>query len=207
VPARACRCEIAGKELEDALEFFETVESRHSIRSFSSEPVSRETVDRLLSAAATAPSSFNEQPWHFYVAQGEAREKVGQIMAQSTSYLEEFIEVLGPDKYEFALQWYADLGGAPVLLACTTLEGGTEFQHLNRLIAVGAAIENLLLSATALGLGACNISFAYMVKDDIEEALGIPEGRSLVSIIALGHPSAEQAPAPPRNPDVADYLG
>lgn len=189
------------------MEFFEALESRHSVRSFSSEPVSREQLDQVLAAAATAPSSFNEQPWHFYVAQGEAREQLGEIMAQSTAYLEEFIEVLGPDKYEYALQWYSDLGGAPVLLACTTLNGDTDFQRMNRLIAVGAAIQNVLLSATAVGLAACNISFAFMVKDDIEEALGISEERDLVSIIALGHPSDLTPEAPPKDPDVADFVG
>ena len=126
------------------MEFFETLESRHSIRSFSGEPIPREKIDQLLTAAASAPSSFNEQPWHFYVAQGEARERLGEIMAQSTSYLEEYIEVLGPDRYEHALKWYSDLGNASVVLACTTLESETPFQEMNRLLAVGAAIENLL---------------------------------------------------------------
>lgn len=189
------------------MEFFEALEARHSVRSFSGEPIPREKIDQLLAAAARAPSSFNEQPWHFYVAQGEARERLGEIMAQSTSYLEEYIEVLGPDRYEHALKWYSDLGNASVVLACTTLESETTFQEMNRLLAVGAAIENLLLAATALDLAACNITFAFMVKDDIEEALGIPDGRSLVSIVALGWPSDEDAEASPRDPDVADFVG
>jgi nitroreductase len=213
-PALARRCANAfwllpgdDEDQEDVVEFFETLENRHSVRSFSGEEIPHETIERVLAAAATAPSSLNEQPWHFYVATGAAREQVGEIMAQSTAYLEEFIEVLGPDRYEHALQWYNDLGSAPVILACTTIKAENEFQEMNRLVAVGAAIQNVLLAATAEGLGACNITFAFMVKDEIEKALGVSEERSLVSIIALGYPSDELPASPPKNPDVADYVG
>ncbi len=70
-------------------------EARRSIRSYSSAPVPREVLDRVFWAASRAPSSMNEQPWRFYVAQNEARMAVGEVMAQSTGYLEEYMKVIG----------------------------------------------------------------------------------------------------------------
>lgn len=189
-----------------SVDFFEAVASRHSIRSFSGKPVPQEAIEKLLGAAATAPSAFNSQPWHFYVTRGESREKLGRIMSQSTQYLEEYIEVLGPEKYEFALRWYSDLGGAPVVIVCTSQAFDTEHENTSALVAVGAAIQNMLVGAAALGLGACNISFAHYVQDEIVEEFDIPKDREIVSIIAVGYPSDQPAAAPPHDSDVADYL-
>lgn len=188
------------------MDFFEVVTNRHSIRSFSSDYVSQDAIDKLLEAAAMAPSAMNSQPWHFYVTRGESRQKIGEIMGQSTHYLEEYIEVMGPEMYEYALRWYSNLGGAPVVIVCTAEMSDDEHDNASALVGVGAAIENMLLAATALGLGACNISFACYVKDQIVEEFAIPEERSIVSIIALGYPSDEPAAAPPHDTDVADYL-
>jgi nitroreductase len=176
------------------------------VRSFSPDPVEKELTDQLLAAATQAPSSFNEQPWRFYVTQGETRQQLGEIMAQSTSYLEEYIEVLGPEQYEHALRWYNCMGDAPILIAVTVNIPLGELQLINRYLAAGAAIENLLLAATAVGLATCNVTFAFMVKEDIEHALGVPSDETLVSIIALGHPTDEPPAAPPHDADVVEYL-
>src|SRR4030066_842889 len=47
------------------------------------EPVARDVIERLLSAAAQAPSHHRVRPWRFYVLQGKARERLGEVMAQS----------------------------------------------------------------------------------------------------------------------------
>lgn len=53
------------------MDVYEAVGSRRAVRAFSDEPVSREVLERVLAAAARAPSSGNLQPWHLYVVTGE----------------------------------------------------------------------------------------------------------------------------------------
>ncbi|WP_089229395.1 nitroreductase [Actinacidiphila glaucinigra] len=53
------------------MDVYEAVDSRRAVRAFSDEPVPKEVLDRVLTAAARAPSSGNLQPWHVYVVTGE----------------------------------------------------------------------------------------------------------------------------------------
>jgi len=53
------------------MDVYEAVRSRRAVRAFTAEPVSREVLERVLSAAAWAPSGSNIQPWHVYVLTGE----------------------------------------------------------------------------------------------------------------------------------------
>ena len=187
-------------ELQDAFE------SRHSIRSFTSDPVSRDLIEDVLSAAALAPSPFNEQPWRFYVATGESRARVGEIMAQNTSYFEEFMDVLGIEPTKEHLRWYTEMGGAPVVIACTMPKVDDEFARLQKQLTMGAAIENILLAATEAGLGTCNITSGYWVRDLLSEALEIPKDRTIIAMIVMGYASEEAPVAPPRNSDITEFL-
>lgn len=189
------------------MEFWDTVTSRHSIRDFDDKAIERSTIQRIVDAARQAPSSANEQPWHFIVAQGEARTELGGIVAQSTVHLSEYMDVLGPERYEAAVGWYSSLGNAPVLVAVAAPRSRAEFEAMNRHLSIGAAIENLLLAATNEGLGACNVTFSYWVKDDLSSVLGLADSEEVVSIIALGHPSDVPSADPPVKPDDTVWLG
>ena len=188
------------------MEFYEAVLARHSVREFLPDAVPRDALERLINAAASSPSSENEQPWEFYVTTGNTRHRLGQVVAQTTVYLKEYMEVLGPERYEQAVQWFSSLGDAPVLIAVAIPNSEDEFQRMNRLISVGAAIENLLLAVGEEGLAACPFTFSYWVKDQICEVLGVPEDQSVVSIIAIGRPAQTRAAAPQKRADVAIWL-
>ena len=189
------------------MELYDVIRARHSRRDFRSEPIPREILERILSAAAMAPSSGNEQPWTFYVAMGASRQALGEIIAQSTVHLSEYMDVLGPKRYEDAVQWFSSLGDAPVLVAVTVPEPDDELMALNRYISVGTGLENLLLAATAEGLGACNITFSYWVKDEMAEFLGLDSSSSIVTLVALGWPSDVPVASPQKRDDVAVWLG
>ena len=79
------------------MDFDRVLRERHSVRAYSPRDVPHDVLERVLDAASFAPSALNEQPWRFFVATGEARARVGEIMAQSTVYLEDYMEVLGPE--------------------------------------------------------------------------------------------------------------
>jgi coenzyme F420-0:L-glutamate ligase / coenzyme F420-1:gamma-L-glutamate ligase len=180
--------------------------SRHAIRDFGSDPVPREVVERLVLAASAAPSSMNEQPWMFYCCTGETRARLGEIVSQTTIHLSEYMEVLGPKRYEDAVHWFSGLGDAPLLIAIACPNPDSELTAINRYLSVGAALENLLLTVTAEGLAACNITLSYWVKDEIAHLLGLPAEQSIVTIVAVGYPGEVPPAAPSRNAETAVWL-
>jgi nitroreductase len=128
-------------------------------------------------------------------------------MAQSTSYLEEYMRVIGHEATDEALRWYSELGGAPVFVACTMPRVDDDFARLNKHLSVGAAIQNMLLAVTEEGLGSCSITFSYWVRDQIAEILGVPDDRVIVAVVVLGYAGEQQVPeSPPKNTDVAVYV-
>jgi len=180
------------------MELLDAMSKRHSMRDFRPDPVPHDMLQRLVSSAALAPSSLNEQPWRFFVATGDSRRELGKLIAQATIHLSEYMDVLGPQRYEDAVVWYSALGEAPVLIAVASPVTEDQLARLNRHLSVGAAIENLLLAAVDEGLGASNITFSHWVEDEIAELLGLPEDWDVLTVVAIGWPG-EAPPAAPQH--------
>lgn len=188
------------------MEFWEVIETRHSYRDFRPDPVPRESVGRILRAAALAPSPMNSQPWRYHVATGAARSEVGKVVAQTTVHLAEYMEMLGPERYEDAMHWYSSLGDAPLVIGVSMQKPSSEFDNMNKLLSVGASTENLMLAATAEGLATCNITFAWWVKDELAATFAVDDDRQIVSLVAIGYPGSTPPASPPHNEDVAEWL-
>jgi nitroreductase len=149
----------------------ELIRERWSPRAFSSAPVPRESLKALLEAARWAPSSMNEQPWRFIVANRED-DPGGHARIGST---------LVPFNAAWALR-------APVL---TIVAAKTAFSYNgapNRSASydTGQAVALFTLQATALGL-----AVHQMGGFDAERArllLGVPDGYEPVVALALGYP-------------------
>lgn len=188
------------------MELFDAMRSRHSVRSYRTDPVPHQALERLIEAATYAPSSHNEQPWRFYVVKGEMRSRLGKLMSQTTHYLEEFLQIQGEEVTDEHLRWYSELGGAPCVIVCTMPRVADDLARLNKHMAIGGAIQNLLLAATDTGLAACVLTFSFWVRDEMAELLDIPEDRVIVGMITVGYPSDQPPLAPPREHDVAVYL-
>jgi nitroreductase len=148
---------------------------RRSIRAYQPQPVSDELVDDLLAAAMAAPSACAKDPWRFVVV----RERTGLAALAA------------------ALPHGRMLADAAVGIAvCGDLAAahGGELSYL--LQDCSAAIENLLLAAHALGLGACWLGVHPRQSriDAVTQLLHLPEKIVPVSCIALGWPAEAKAP-------------
>jgi nitroreductase len=188
------------------VELQQAILARHSVRNFRPDPVPRELAQKLIDAAAQAPSSLNEQPWAFYCCEGETRARLGKIVAQTTIHLSEYMEVLGPERYEDAVEWFSSLGEAPLLMAVACPDPDTDLAAINRYVSLGAALENLLLTATDVGLAVCNITLSYWVREEMADLLGLPPGQSIILIVAVGYPGDVPPAAPPKRHDTAVWL-
>ena len=187
------------------MELTEALRSRRSIRVFDGDPVDRAVLEDLIAAAALAPSRMNRQPWYFHVATGDARRRVAEVMAMTTTYLDEYMDVLGPEGVERAARFYAELGHAPVIIGIASPRSGDRFEARDFAISVGAAIENLLLAASDAGLGACVLSVPHWVADQLTSVFEIDPDWEIISLVVLGH--ADEMPKPQeREAEVAVFL-
>lgn len=151
---------------KDNAEFLKIIKSRHSVREYSNRPVEKEKIRAILEAAITAPSGMNRQPWHFLVVQeSENRKKVLEAN-------------------HIVNKW---MNTAPVIiiaLADKRAFYGREEQKVY-LFDLGLAVENLLLAATALGLGTC-VTIGFN-EDKLRKNLDIPDRYIPIVVIALGY--------------------
>lgn len=169
------------------MEFSELLYKRRSVRAFTDKKVSREEVDRLLTAATRAPSACNMQSWHFYAVTDPA------VRARFT---------------EFSAPWVAT---APVIfVVCTNEEQIVgKFGDRAKIFPIqdtALAIENLLLAAADMGLGGCFIG-AFDAKK-CRLALEIPEKYGIVALVPIGEAQTEPQPRE-RKPlcEVVTYVG
>jgi len=188
------------------------IQDRRSIREYSPEPVSEEDLDLILEAARQAPSGENAQPWRFVVIKDPAtRKKLGAIAGGGSGrrFTAEFVTKKMQERFAglqdeakkkaafeklTSGQVSAFLADAPVSLV---IVGKKDVWDLP--FDTSAAIENILLMVTALGLGACwVIAPCIDIRDElrIKDLLSIPEGFKAISIISIGHPTRPHRPRP-----------
>ncbi|MHB1135967.1 MAG: nitroreductase family protein [Coriobacteriia bacterium] len=187
------------------MELMDAVHGRRSIRMFDGRPIEHDVLAEILDAATYAPSRMNSQPWHFHIATGAARKRVAEVMAMTTAYLEEYIDVLGPDAVEHAARFYADLGAAPVIIGVASLDVEDCNEARDYAISVGAAVQNVLLASYDKGIAGCSISSPHWVRDRLSAVFGVKEGWEIMSLVLLGHGIEEPHPRE-RHTDVVTYL-
>ena len=184
---------------------------RRSVRKYQARPVPEELIREVLEAAGWAPSAHNAQPWRFIVlADPQVKRRLAEAMAKAwaADMAKDGVSV-EPETVKLRVERFAD---APALvLACFCMEGmarlpDAERQGLERDLALqslAAAMQNMLLAADSLGLGACWFCAPSFCKQTVRETLEIPSEVEPEALIALGYP-AEEPPAPERK-RVGDY--
>jgi len=143
------------------------IRRRRSVRRYTPDPVSDDQIKHILLAAMNAPSAMNRRPWHFLVIRDE---EVRRRIA-GTLRLHPYVEQ------------------APVLVAVLA-EADTPAWRLD----LGAAVQNMLLQATAEGLGSVWIgapgeTLQVEAENVLQTALGVPVDLHLFAFVALGHPA------------------
>jgi nitroreductase len=168
--------------------------SRRSIKEFTDRPVSREEIEALVRAAVQAPNHRMTEPWRFYVLGPEARRGYGAALGARKAR-----RVEDPQAAEAVATKVADTHAAlPAMLAVAmTLDENPEIREEDY-AATFMAIQNLSLTAHAMGLGTHLKTGAVMDDPRAREAVGVPEGERIVATIHLGEPASVPDPKPRR---------
>ncbi len=178
------------------MDVFTAIKERRSCRSFLPQPVEEDMVQKILEAAAWAPSPLNAQPWEFIVITNTAVKE--KIFCEADRCREWTLEKSG---WKWLGGYRVDfLKSAPVLIAVVgdpkktgadmyMEEGGVGYQH-----ACAAAIQNINLAAHALGLG--SLWFTFFDKKALREILGVGPEKTPLALVCLGRAAGEPTPMP-----------
>jgi len=190
---------------------FDTLKGRRSIRKYLQHPVPRDLVEEILVAAGCAPSAHNSQPWRFIVLSNESiKLKLADAMAEAwAADLKRDGKIVDLIERKERVGRFAN---APVLiLACLTMDGLRKFPHEKRQMcerdlavqSFGAAIQNLLLTAHAKGLGACWYCAPGFCKETVRGVLKIPDSVEPQAFVILGYPA--ETPSVPKKKSLGEY--
>ncbi|MEE4193885.1 MAG: nitroreductase family protein [Anaerolineae bacterium] len=141
------------------MDTFEAIQKRRSVREYTGEPIPKEDLHKIIDAARVAPSGNNQQTWHFVVVTDN-----------------NIIQRLGK-----AGDWMVKASAVIVVVMAPDTAYWVEDGS--------AAIENILLAATALGYGSCWVQGnAKPLEAEFKLLLNIPEHLNLLTLIPIGIP-------------------
>jgi len=178
----------------------EAISGRRSTRDYTAQAVLHQSIRRLIDAAVHAPSASNGQPWTFTVVRDQGL--LDRVSDAAKAHLLATLPA-GPqsDRYRTSL---SDLDfqifyHAPALILISGIAQGPWIVEDCAL-----AAENLMLAAYGDGLGTCWIGFAqgFLNTPEGKNALGLPATWVPVAPIIVGHPKAETAPTPRKEPEI-----
>lgn len=191
------------------------IENRRSIRKYKPDAVSKEILEHIIYSATLAPSAKNRQPWKFIVYQGDAKERLVTAMEKGLEREKNGITDLPGFAYGLpdAVYTLEIMKAVPVLVTVLNTNGGTFYEEIGveqRIVescdslSIGAAVENMLLRATELGVGSLWIANTCFAYHELVREIGTKD--QLTGVVALGY--GDEAPAPrPRKAwdDVVEY--
>ncbi len=175
-------------------ETLENIKKRRSIRFFTEKPVENEDIITILDAANQAPSAHNKQSWKFIVVTGEKKNELAELVNSSAARF--------PKPSSTLLRMAArSISSAPVVVAIANtrelIEHGTDlfkvekemaydFFRIMEIQSSAAAVENMLLAATSLGLSTVWLGILILMKNEVLKFLGEPEGE-FMAVVPIGY--------------------
>lgn len=184
--------------------------SRRSIRQYVSKEVEDDIVKEMIEAAVLSPSAKNRQPWKFIVFRGNAKDELVQVMRKGVE--DEKISHRLMPKWAKAIPDAENtvriMEEAPVLIVVLNTNGKTPFTAIDNedriveicdSLSIGAAIENMILTASEHGLGTLWIANTCFAYDELTRFLDTDD--QLIGVVAVGYPDEYPSKRPRKDID------
>lgn len=188
------------------------ISERVSVRKFKSDKVELSMIKKIVEMAGKAPSINNSQPWKFIAVTNE------EVINKMAAIVHSKVDKIFPDSHPKSAQiksqvqsfstFFAD---APAMIVVLQKpyeavvdkilpEGGLDHNEINKMRnfpniqTIGAAIQNMLLTAVDLGLGGCWLTGPNIAAPDLEKLLNIEEPYTISACVAIGYPDVDTTP-------------
>ena len=192
----------------DEIDLFEVIYSTRSMRRLKQKPIPRNVIERIIDAGVHAPSGSNFQNWGFLIVERDEDKKfVRDLYLKSYQMLENkgTIPLLteAPESrrkmFQSAIHLAENMHLAPILLFAIS---GTDFptyadqDNPSSITAtlhasIYPAVQNMLLAARALGIGATLTTLHYFFEEELKNRFLIPEDKEIAALIPMGYPEGE----------------
>ncbi len=167
------------------MNLLEAIRTRRSIQKMKPDPVPQSMIEQILEAATWAPNHFLTEPWRFIVLQGEGRKQLGKVFA--ALYVDkQRDEGINPDLLE--KQAERALRAPVVILVIATPSPKKHILPREEFAACCAGVQNMLLTAHALGLGAIWSTGPAATHPRTRELFLLEEREEVVGFIYIGYP-------------------
>lgn len=191
--------------MADGMDVFEIMRTTRSMRRLRPDPVPDALIRRILEAGVCAANGGNTQMWRFLIVKDPAVKQAVQVY-----YKRAFDKVVGPryrtsppppgvraeayQRQHSAVEYLTEhFHEAPVwIVAC--LEDGSSEPPRWAGASIYPAVQNMLLAARALGLGATLTTRHLLYEREAETALGLPSGVHSYAILPIGYPMGNFGP-------------
>ena len=169
------------------MDVFEALRTRRDIGKLKAETPPRDFIEKILEAGTWAPNHHLTQPWRFFVLTGEALNRLGEARAQAL--MEELDD---PDSATSSARLDKERIAplrAPVMIAVAISPSDNPIvEEVEEIEAVAMAVQNMLLAAHALGLGAMLRTGKAAYRKKVKEFFGVTGKERLFGFIHLGYP-------------------
>lgn len=176
------------------MEVTQAIQSRRSVGRVKQDPVPRELVEKVLESAVHAPNHKITEPWRFHVFTGKGRGELARARAELARILAE----TEGDEEELAAGRISrerkKAFRAPVIIAVISRGGRDEVETLENYAACAAAVQNMQLTAHALGLATIWRTGLQAYHPYMREFFGLEAGDKIVAYLYLGYPDMEERP-------------
>jgi coenzyme F420-0:L-glutamate ligase/coenzyme F420-1:gamma-L-glutamate ligase len=183
--------------------------ARRTVRDFTGDPVDPAAVTRAVAAAITAPAPHHSTPWRFVVLES-AQARAALLDDMLAAWIADLSgDGFTKDQIVRRVRRGEPLRRAPLLIVpCLHAEAAHRYPDDRRnaaeremfLVAMGAAVQNLLVALAVEGLGSCWVSSTMFCRPVVTKALDLPSGWQPMGAVGVGHPAAPAPDRPPRDP-------
>lgn len=198
-------------------DFFNVINTRKTIRKYTDKIPPIEAIKIIADAGRQAPSATNSQNWEFIaIMDNKLKQKMAQCVEKRFDNLalrvDDEIDRAKLNGYKYYSMFFTQ---APVVFAIVekhrvstmltilekngmTKEELMKYDNRSSILSIGAAVENMSLTATALGLATCWMCAPLVAFKEFGDLLGIANNDKVVSLLTVGYPENEKVSRPPK---------
>jgi nitroreductase len=174
------------------MDAYDAIAARTSTRAYADRPVPRAAIERLLAAAVRAPNHKLTEPWRFAVLTGKSAARFAELRRAHRAT--RFPDPASPEAAKAIDKTYHEALGTPAFVVVMSALSDDAVRREEDYASVMMAVQNLMIAATAEGLGSYLRTGGILEDAGVKELVRLPAGHRIVAVISLGYPTAPQEP-------------